>query len=56
MGEVSVGDKRRSRGRKGMVSRKSALDDALPDVQPPGGIKEVSRRKDVPAETDEDDD
>jgi hypothetical protein len=56
MGEVGIGDKRRSRGRKVALPRKNALKDALPDVQPPGAIKETDEVEGAPAESDEEDD
>jgi hypothetical protein len=55
MGEVE-GDKPRSKGRRLTVARGNAVKDAVPDVQPPGGILEARKRKEVPAESDEEDD
>jgi hypothetical protein len=56
MGEVGMEGKRGSRKRKVKASRKNAIADALPDVQPPGGLKETSLEDDVTAESDEEDD
>jgi hypothetical protein len=56
MGEVGIERKRRSVRRKPQASRKNALADALPDVQPPGALKEVGEEEDATAESDEEDD
>lgn len=51
MSEARIEDVQNRRGRKMSRSRRNAMKDALPDIQPPLPIKE-----DVEAESDEDDD
>ena len=55
MGEVGKEGTGRPWRRKARPSRKNALKDALPDVQPPGEIK-ASPDEEVVAENDEEDD
>ncbi len=56
MGQVGTAGGRKAGRRKLKVSRRSALADALPDVQPPGAIKEADLPEEIPAESDEEDD
>jgi len=56
MGQVGTRGNRKPGRRKLRASRKNALADALPDVQPPGTLKDASLPDELPAESDEEDD
>jgi len=56
MGTVGTTGGQKTTRRRVKASRRNALRDALPDVQPPDALKQIDEIGEVAAETDEDDD